>query len=210
MENISRRSLLRLSGYLTGGLVLPFAGTKALALINPADAEAIAVRPTTMPVSNDLLQFRSLTREYIRIRHDTWEDWHTGARSWESQQAAVDESITPAVRHYEAAAMAIVARPVTSWADIGELAEIAWAVAPKDMCPVRERSGELQRGYWRRRDPSNPYVWDHHDDLRLSAQAALIEGVLAMTGGHRFDMGRGIDALTAEERGHRRKSSRWS
>lgn len=187
MENISRRSLLRLSGYLTGGLVLPLVGTQALALVNPGQTESVAVAPVAMPVSNELVKFRSHARVFANLRRQTWAKYRHSLPQFRSEQEIVDTIIKPESRRVEAQAAVILARPVTSWADVGELAEIAWLAAQKDDCPVGPRTGQLKRGIWRRRG-SDPYDFVHEDVLSLNATAALIEAVLTMTGGQRFDM----------------------
>lgn len=185
MENVSRRSLLRLSGYLTGGLVLPIAGTKALALVNPGQAESVAVAPVAMPVSNELATFRAIAREYSDLRYETW---YGGNRPrGMTDQEIVDTILVPSRRRVDSQAAVIMQRPAPSWGDVGELAEIAWLAAPKDDCPTCPRSGQLKRGHWRRSGPE-PHDFVHEDDLSLSANAALIEAVLAITGGQRFDM----------------------
>jgi hypothetical protein len=191
MENLSRRSLLRLSGYLTGGLVLPLAGTKALALVNPGQAESVAVTPVAMPISDELVQFRALARSYATLRHKTHATWGHHLKQFGSEEAIVTRLLDPENQRVEAQAAAVIARPVNSWADVGALAEIAWLAAPKDRHPARNPTGQLARGHWRRhwrgQVGSDPY-FVHEDDMHLSATAALIEAVLTMTGGQRFDM----------------------
>jgi hypothetical protein len=185
MENLSRRSLLRLSGYLTGGLVLPLAGTKALALVNPGQAETVAVTPVAMPVSDDLATFRALAREYSDLRYETW---YGGKRPRGiTDQEIVDTILSPSRRRVDSQAAMILQRSAPSWGDVGELAEIAWLAAPKDDCPIRRPSGQLKRGFWRRSGPE-PHDFVHEDDLSLSANAALIEAVLTLTGGQRFNL----------------------
>lgn len=183
----SRRSFLRLSGYLSGGLVLPLAGTKAIALTNPAQADAVDVAPVAMPVSDDLVRLRSLARGYSRLRRLTWDNHRRGIPKDKSEREIVETIIQPEHQRVERQAAAMIARPCSSWADVGELAEIAWLAAPKDNCPIGPRTGQLQRGNWRRCGP-NPHDFVHDDDVYLCATAALIEAVLTMTGGQRFDM----------------------
>lgn len=183
----SRRSFLRLSSYLTGGLVLPLAGTKALAISNPAQAESVAVRPVAMPVSRELSLFRAAARGYNALRRKIYTEWGSHLARFGCEAAIVDKLIKPEGDVVAAKALAVIARPVETWADVGALAEIAWLYAPRDDCPVGPHSRELKRGHWRRR-PDDAWGFDHEEDPRLSANAALIEGVLKMTNGQRFDM----------------------
>jgi hypothetical protein len=184
----SRRSFLRLSGYLTGGLVLPLAGNKVLALANPAQAETVAVSPIAMPVCDELVKFRSLARGYAALRRETWETYRNGLPGDKpTQEFIVRTVIAPERERVNTQAAAVIARPVTTLADVAALAEVAWLAAPKDDCPVGPRTSRLKRGHWKPNEPgSRDFI--HSDHMYYAATAALIEAVLTLAGGQRFDM----------------------
>jgi len=183
----SRRSFLRLSGYLTGGLVLPLAGSKTLALANPAQAETVAVSPVAMPVCDELFKFRSLARSYAVLRRETWETYRNGLPGEKpTQEFIVRTIIAPERERLNAHAAAVIARPVTALADLAALAEVAWLAAPKDDCPVGSPSGQLKRGHWKPGHGSRDFI--HTDDMYYAATAALIEAVLTLASGQRLDL----------------------
>lgn len=183
----SRRSFLRLSGYLTSGLVLPLAGTKALTLVNPVQAEGVAVAPVAMPICDELAQFRALTRGYSALRLETWARYRADIDRFKpSEEVVVRTIIAPEMERVNSQAAAVIARPVITWADAVALAEVAWVAAPKDDCPVGTPSGQLKRGHWKRSGGARDFL--HTDDMYYAATAGLIEAVLTLGGGERFEM----------------------
>lgn len=191
-ENLSRRSLLRLGGLVSGGLILPWSGSKVLALAEPATAADLAVTSTEFPVSNEMIAYRAMMRE-----HASWRLAATiSARRADTLNRPGDtlpEEVRRRTKLHERYAAEIFQRPVRSWSDVAALAEIAWAAAPKAGPYNVEKFEPLYNpprlartyvdtdmGY---RGGDGTFV----RDFSLSANAALIEGVLAMTGGERFD-----------------------
>lgn len=180
MTDFSRRSILR-GGLRTalgaGGLMLPFAGSKALTFAEPAAAAELAVIQTSFPVSADLVRYRAMLRE-----HEEWRLEATIARAFSHEPPAVlAEEVGQRRSLYEGQAGAIMARPVQSWGDVAELAEIAWEAAPKHRVWSGPDPDEtrLATGHWN----YGRYV----EDFSMIANAALIEAVLSMSGGERYD-----------------------
>lgn len=204
MENYSRRSLLRMGGIMSGGLILPWAGSKALALAEPAAAADLAVVETVFPVSTELRSLRSMIREHADWRLEATIAQHhkderdlalfaARARAGLEQETCfrtglpLHDEVGRRVDAYEAHAAQILERPVRSWGDVAEIAEIAWSVAPKvgdrwdggPEAPVGTVPALLRKNATR-----HPR---YQSDISLAANAALIEGVLTMAGGERYD-----------------------
>lgn len=180
MSDLSRRSILR-GGLRTalgvGGIMLPFAGTKALTFAEPAAAADLAVIETSFPLSRDLIRYRAMLRE-----HEEWRLDATIARCFSHEPPSLlAEEVGLRRRVYEDQAKTIMARPVHSWGDVAELAEIAWQAAPKRQELIGPDSDRtcLARGFWNR--------CEFIEDFGMVANAALIEAVLTMSGGQRYD-----------------------
>jgi hypothetical protein len=173
----TRRHFLGTLGKALGasGLLLPFAGKGALAL--PADLGKAAQLPVTaapMPFSTECLELRQMRRQLLDCRlrqsqdrqpHDDYHrDWH----------AVMDR--------YGATTAVLAGRPATSWGHVVELAEIAWHFAPKEEI-INADGCSVYTG----RIATRPHLAKGEDCWRMRANAALIEAVLALGGGERFD-----------------------
>ena len=158
-----------------GGLLLPWGGKGALAL--PTDLGKAAQLPVTaapMPFSTECLELRQLRRQLLdcRLRQsqdrqpldDYQRDWRT------------------VMDHYGATAGVLSRRPATSWGHVVELAEIAWHFAPKE--EIADSDGCL---VYTGRLAGKPRFTKGEDCWRMRANAALIEAVLNLGGGERFD-----------------------
>lgn len=183
MENLSRRSMLRIGGLMSGGLLLPWAGGKALALADPAAAADVALVTADFPASPDLIQYRQLMREHAAWRlNQAITKWYPRNRVETDQQLA-DAVREHGLRHKGVAAQ-IWSQPARTWGDVVARAEIAWSAAPK----VRYYDG-------RPSDPEpelqtmadQPRAHVYLTTFSLAANAALIESVLTMAGGERYD-----------------------
>jgi hypothetical protein len=207
MDKMCRRSVLRFGGLMSGGLILPWAGSKALALAEPTTVADLAVVETPFPASAEILRFRSMITEMSA--------WRLEATIAQERKDEVDLALFAERRRHgtepktffrtgqplfselkqrcdawEAQAHKVLSRPVQSWGDVAEIAEIAWTVAPK-VGDRMDDKGEpappgatpaLRRYAGSVRDPRN-YI----DEFAIAANAALIDGVLTMAGGQRFD-----------------------
>jgi hypothetical protein len=154
----NRRLFLRSALGAAGGLLLPWRGGGAMAL--DLEAPRVPVTPVSLPVSPEVRQMREILGALHEIRLENRCSGGPG-----SEWAGL-------YREYRPLARRVVSRPVRSWSDCVELAEIAWNAWP---C-IDKYSGRLE--------PS-------HDGLmgtrQQSAAAALIEGVLTLGNGVRFD-----------------------
>ncbi len=172
--NLSRRGIFRLGG-IVGGLLLPFAGGKVLRLADSAAAAAVPVIQSDVAVSPLVQRFRD---EALKL--------------FEIKKACGVVEIAPGGAHYnqsqimEEAAKAVIAQPVRDFGDLRGLAEVAWLGAPK------EELWEGPFGYtgkiYQLDSPPVRYGWAPRTwDWSVAANAALIEGVLELTNGNRFD-----------------------
>jgi hypothetical protein len=165
----TRRAFLGTLGKLlgAGGVLLPVAGKGALAL--PADLGKAAALPVTaapMPFSADCLQLREIKRALAAL------PLNSGGAKGPWYRLMTEE--------YAPVQQRLCARPVRSWTDCVELAEAIWTCWEKehrDGYYVGPRIDKLSV------HPSNAAVGYHQRD----AIVALVEGVLAMGGGERFD-----------------------
>lgn len=210
MDKMCRRSVLRFGGLMSGGLILPWAGSKALALAEPTTVADLAVVETPFPASAEIQCFRSMITEMSA--------WRLEATIAQERKDEVDLALFAERRRlgtepktffrtgqplfselkqrraaWKAQAHKVLSRPVQSWGDVAEIAEIAWTVAPK-VGDRLDAKGEpaplgttpaLRRYAGRTRElPTN---YDYIDDFAIAANAALIDGVLTMAAGKRFD-----------------------
>jgi|KBSSwiStaDraftv2_1062776.scaffolds.fasta_scaffold60724_4 hypothetical protein len=149
-----------------GGLLLPLAGKGALAL--PADLGKAAALPVTaapLTFSAECLQLREIKRALAALPLDI-----QGGPRWRRMMT----------EEYAPVKQSLCARRVRSWTDCVELAEVIWAFWEKEHRdgyyvgpPISKLSVH----------PSNASVGYHQRD----AIVALVEGVLALGGGERFD-----------------------
>ena len=155
-----------------GGLLLPWSGKGALAL--PADLGKAASLPVTaapLPFSPECLQLREIKRALAALPVNCDYLGFPGTKKpWR-------DTMTNEYRPMEAR---LTRRPVRSWIDCVELAETIWAIWEKDhrdgYC-VGPMTDKLSTD---RRHTSIGYY-------ESDAIAALVEGVLALGGGERFD-----------------------
>jgi hypothetical protein len=153
-----------------GGLVLPWAGRGALAL--PADLGQAAHLPLTaapMPFSADCLQLRDIKRALAALPNDS-DLGHADCKGpWHRMMT----------HEYRPAERRLYERPVKTWTDCVELAETIWAFWSKEhedgycVGPVTGRLCTSERD------------WSAHNQRH--AIAALVQGVLTLGGGERFD-----------------------
>lgn len=176
MSETDRRGFLRgglkaaLAG--TGGLLLPWQGGNAFAL--PTDLGAAAglpVRATPFPVSKECLQLRHIVecqREYYRRKYAS-HSCETTSPEWRAMAA-----------QYRAIADVVLARPITTWGQASEIAEIAWRYHQKTWTHDGQQPERLVLAH-------NPETLDRPVRGRPSATALLIDGVLALAAGERND-----------------------
>jgi hypothetical protein len=163
----NRRQFLGTLGRIVGGgLLLPVAGKGALSFADAAKAAELPVAVSPLPFSAECLALRSLKRDMLATRL-------AGDRNDERGATVRAEHYL----RYLSLSDAIAARPPT-WTNAVELAEIAWHWAPKRQ--LRDL-GDDGPSPWTTtlRDAGNP--------TRGGASAALIEAVLTLGGGERFD-----------------------
>ncbi len=172
-SNLSRRGIFRLGG-IAGGLLLPFAGSKVLRLADSAAAAAVPVVQCDVQVSPLVQRFRDEALKFFEFKK------------------AHDNSSLPQSAHtiqsqiMEEAAKAVIAQPVRDFGDLRGLAEVAWLGAPKEEL-WEGPFGYTGKIYHLNSPPVRygfaPRTWD----WSVAANAALIEGVLELTNGNRFD-----------------------
>ena len=183
MSDTDRRALLRgglkaaLAG--AGGLLLPWQGGGAFALPDLSNAALVPVDAVPLPVSAECLALREIIerqREYYRRQH----------RSRSSQPEWREMAI-----EYSALAQVVLARPVTSWGQASEVAEIAWRYHHKAWGPAPEHFADYYKP---------PVLEGTLEALTLasgdqsgkhgrSPSAVLIDAVLTLGGGQRNDPG---------------------
>jgi len=156
----TRRTFLRSTLAATGGLLLPLNGTGAIAL--NLDAPRLPVSAVPLPLSSEALKLRRIKTALRAIRMEN------------SGPSGPGSPWANTMTEYTAVADQVVRRPVQSWADCVELAEIAW------------------HGQWKNDGPDGRPRLSFHPSLQLDccwtwATIALIEGVLTLGKGERND-----------------------
>lgn len=169
---VSRRSLMRLVG-LGGGLLLPFSGGGVLRLADTAAAAALPVSTSPFPVSPLVQRFREEARALFEIKL-------TNDNSLAHQNAHIAQA-----QELSEAAKAVIAQPVRNFADLRGLAEVAWLGAPKE--ELWEGRFHYTSKLYQLGSPPARHGWSRQWDWAVFASAALIEGVLTLTNGERFD-----------------------
>jgi hypothetical protein len=151
-----------------GAVLLPWDGKGALAF--PADlgkAASLPLTPAPLPLSPECLQLREIKRALAALDQRT-----CGGVNGPWHRMMVNE--------YHPAADRLCARPVRNWADCVELAETIWSFWQKEFRDgpyVGPKIDKLSV------DPANASVGYH----QRHAVVALVEGVLALGDGERFD-----------------------
>ncbi|MCC7251837.1 hypothetical protein [Hyphomicrobium sp.] len=176
MSNLSRRSLL--SGGLraalgAGGLILPWTGGSALAVVDRRAAEAVAVAAIDWPVSEAMLKYRGIREDLITLRRP------------EGSQLEYEARHILLWRDLVEAAEGIWREPVKTWSDVAVRAEIAWTAA------LKEADGCHDSSDYERLLKGNGVHWPAFrgpSAFSVRANAELIEAVLCMTGGERVDI----------------------
>jgi hypothetical protein len=169
---LDRRGLLRggLQAALVGagGLLLPWKGGGALALPDLAEAARVPVTLAPFPVSAELLELRRLKRRLVELKAvPTQHALEDHFARHESDRAAM-RWFEVMYGEYWPIAQSIAERPVASWGQCVELAEIVWDRKKK----------------WR--IDNNVRKPHHHGDTD-HILATLVDGVLTLGGGERFD-----------------------
>jgi hypothetical protein len=87
------------------------------------------------------------------------------------------------ISRYGAVAQQLAAKKILSWEHVAELAEVAWFWAPKAEAgeDVPYYTGDLAL------HPKSGFHAKYHNKYELAANAALIEAVLALSQGRRYD-----------------------
>ena len=171
-SELSRRGLFRLGG-LAGGLLLPFAGGKVLRLADTAAAASLPVALSAFPVSPSLQRFYDEARALFEVKT-------SNDNSQAHQRAHIEQAEALSI-----AAKAVICEPVRDFGDLRGLAEVAWLGAPK------EELWEGRFGYtgkiYQLDSPPAKWGWPRRWDWSFAASAALIEGVISLTNGDRYD-----------------------
>ncbi|HEY7550650.1 MAG TPA: hypothetical protein VH913_14180 [Hyphomicrobiaceae bacterium] len=171
----SRRQFLSTLGKAlgAGGLLLPWSGKGALAL--PADlgaAAALPVKTAPLPFSAEALELRRIRRALRAIYMEPGPGPGGPGTPW--YDTIMDE--------YRPIEQRMAARPVRTWADCVELAEAIWTWWEKehrDGYCMGPAIGKL--AIYKRADGARPTAGP------ADAIVALVEGVLTLGGGERFD-----------------------
>jgi len=159
-----------------GGLLLPWAGKGALAL--PTDLGKAAGLPVTaaaMPWTAERLKLRGLKEAMLQHRRETYSGRYAG------KYDAACTAWRLLMADYGEGAEAIATRPNPTWRDCVELAEIAWHMAQKEFS-MGNWEGEFTGRLSRIHDNGNPT-----QGWLLQVHVALVEAILMLGGGERFD-----------------------
>lgn len=194
----TRRRFLSLGSMMTGGLLLPWAGGKALALANPGDAGNVPVVSADFPVSRELKAYRD-AREALISNPFPLVLSQSALEALDDQTA---NTITLAVRHADkghaeyralyramvAAAIAVWETPVLNWGDVAARAEIAWEAAPKIEDPYGTNDMPIKGDGidWPLGGGAN--YSNYPSALSVRASAELVEAVMTLTGGEKVDV----------------------
>ena len=162
----------------TGGLLLPWQGGGALALPDLTKAADIPVTAAPLPISAATIELRRIVDREAEIHRTRFGYHESGFRGWPT----IEEQ-----HRYCEAAEVVLNRPVQSWADVAEIAEIAWKLQPKvGLGADRPRYVTLES--------YQPHLAAWHGnigmpcrDTHARAIACLIEAVMTLGGGRRLD-----------------------
>jgi hypothetical protein len=179
MSNTDRRSFLRggLRTTLGLGLVLPWQGGGALAL--PDIGSALSAEAVSLPVSAECLDLRQIKRELASTHlAQTTLSYDERNRRW-----------THLWGRHHAVAQVLYDRPVRNWSQVSELAEVAWFHAQKEEEELGDPSWRYYSYTGRLARTTGDSCWRSwsSSSSATASYAALIEGVLTLTGGERYD-----------------------
>lgn len=182
----NRRQFL---GALSRALLLPVAGSGAVAFADPAKAASIPMMTAApLPFSADCLQLRSIKRALAALPENSDIGSPGQKGRWYRMQN----------EEYHPVKMRVSTRPVTSWTDCVELAEIIWTEWEKECHECRgsvsidiEGRECREHGFCERQPTAKLAVHANRvgpgSFYARHAITALVEGVLALGGGERFD-----------------------
>lgn len=180
MSDSSRRAFLRgglrASIVTAGGLLLPMRGGNALAFPDVGAVPDIPVMTQPFAPSAELLECRRIVRAQAAVR-----GFHNG------RAGGPGHPFYELAQEYAAVAGKVLDRPVCSWGQVVEIAEIAFRVADKQQETYWQGgvTGHLDgidgHTAWRGREG-----WER-SDFWLRPAPTLIEAVMAMGGGERLD-----------------------
>lgn len=201
-DTTSRRGFLRLGSMLSGGaatgLLVPWAGGKVFALAEPAKAANLAVTTSSFAMSSAAQIFR---HEVLGLE-EVMRAYTLGKLKPES--GYTEDGHGPGYMRYLAkqrngvrnAAYPVWERGADTWSDLADLAEIAYFAAPKELTwdystlarpPMSGKyTGNLVRHTTSTRSHREATTVADRD-WYYAANAALIEGVLKLTGRTPYD-----------------------
>jgi hypothetical protein len=180
--NSSRRRFLGTLGKVlgAGGLLLPWAGRGALALTTDlGKAAQLPVTAAPLPFSADTLRLRDIKRALHALRTN---DCRRGLRWRFAAEPPYygDYSarwILMKTQEYNPVQERLAARPVRSWTDCVELAEAIWTFWTKQDPIAGPTTSKLSA------NSNHAVIGDHQHRMIV----ALVEGILALGGGEKFD-----------------------
>ena len=158
-------------GTLGRALLLPMTGTAAVSFVDPSKAAALPVKAVPLPVSPECLELRRIKRALAALPVNCDVGFAGMRGPWHTIRTT----------EYAPVRDRLVARPVASWADLVGLAELIWAdwrKQDRDGWSVGPPTATLSVD---RRDWGGCGVHDR------DAIAALVEGVLTLGKGERYD-----------------------
>lgn len=183
----TRRGFLRLGSMLSGGaaagLLVPWAGGKVLTLAEPAKAADLAVKAGAFPTSPLFQTFQSEAHEL----EERMRGYALGTLQYEPNGFA--RLVAEQRYKMQDTARPVWERGVETWSDLADIAEIAFLAAPKELTWDNREAYSEGASYTgtivRHSTPEDRHVQATYDlDKRWywAANAALIEGVLKLTG----------------------------
>jgi hypothetical protein len=155
-------------GTLGRALLLPMAGTGAVAFAEPSKAAALSIKDAALPFSAECLELRQIKRALAALPRNS----NSGMDGpWYQMR----------VNEYGPVRDRLVARQAPSWTACVELAELIWSDWRKQSRDGWCRGPDIPVLSVDRRDWGGSGVHDR------DAIAALVEGVLTLGKGERFD-----------------------